>query len=314
MLKMKSKKEMINLVKRCLLVVLGSFILGFGSGLFLVPYDIIAGGVTGISIIINHYFPQVNISILIMIVNWVFFFIGWIFLGHGFAAKTIISAVVYPLSVMVGSWLFNHGFSLGDPTQVISNGSISLILASVFGGALVGLGVALTFKGGGSTGGVDVIILIFNKFTPIKASYISFFIDATVILIGFVVNSFDMILLGIVSCFISSIMINKFFDSEHNVVVNVISSKYKEINSFVLEKLDRGSTIIQAIGGYSANEQVMLQIVLNYREYYLLEEIIAKVDPKAFVYMTQAYSVKGEGFKNHSYSQSIKKTKDDENK
>ena len=107
-------------------------------------------------------------------------------------------------------------------------------------------------------------------------------------------------LIGIVSAFITAIMIDKIFDTENNVIVSIISKKYVELNKIILEKLDRGSTIVDATGGYSQQGVKMLQVVLERREYYVLEDIIAEEDPQAFMFMSKVSSVRGEGFKAHT--------------
>lgn len=303
----KTKADWLKYIKRFIFVLTGSLILGIGNGLFFIPFDIVAGGISGICIIIN-VLSGINTALLITIINWIFFFLGWIILGHDFALKTIVSAIVYPLAVLLGTYLYNSGLRLEAGTDI----NVNYLLAAIFGGLFVGVGVALTFLGGGSTGGVDVITLVIQKYTGIKASIPSFLVDSSIILLGFIINPFNIILIGIISAFMSSTMIDKLFDAERNVVVNIISNKYQEINQFILEKLNRGSTIVDAVGGYSECDYKLLQVVLNYREYYILEDIVAKVDSKAFMYMTKAYSVKGEGFKAHIYRKNKKVNNNEE--
>ena len=126
----------------------------------------------------------------------------------------------------------------------------------------------------------------------------TFLTDGLIVVLGlFVLKRLDLTLIGIISAFITSIMIDKIFDMEENVSVNIISKKYEEINEIVLKQLQRGTTIVDAIGGYSQKDVKMLIIVLDIREYYLLEEIVAKVDSEAFLYTNKSSHVRGEGFK-----------------
>lgn len=294
---MKLTKEKKLLIKRIFLCILGSFILGISTGLFLVPYDIVSGGISGLGIIFNEIFHSLDKEMFITILTWTFFLLGWLLLGTKFALKTVISAIVYPFSVMLGTFLHENTFlTLGSLSEV--SGSINIFIAALIGGVLVGTGVVLTFLGGGSTGGVDVIILALQKFFGFKTSHVSFIIDSAIILIGFIFSkNLSVTLIGIISAFVASIMINRLFDSESNMIVNIISKKNEEINSFVIEELERGSTIINGIGGYTKDEVNILQVTLDIREYYILMDIIAKVDPSAFVTVTKASSVRGEGFK-----------------
>lgn len=289
-------------IKKILLVILGSVILGVGTGIFLTPYNIISGGVSGIAIIINH-FTSWSIDMMIMVLTWGFFFLGWLLLGNEFAVKTIISAIVYPLAFMLGTFL-QENTMLNLQTIVNVNGvdlpTVNYLISALVGGVFVGAGCALTYLGGGSTGGVDVITLAVQKYTGIKASIPYLLIDTTIIILGLLfVNDFDVTLMGIMSSFVASFMVNKLFDTEKNVVVNIISQKYEELNQFILKKLDRGSTLVRGEGGYSQKDITILQVVCDVKEYYILEDIIAKVDPNAFVFSNKASYVRGEGFKSH---------------
>ena len=289
-------------IKKILLIILGSVILGVGTGIFLTPYNIISGGVSGIAIIINH-FTSWSIDMMITVLTWGFFFLGWLLLGNEFAVKTIISAIVYPLAFMLGTFL-QENTMLNLQTIVNVNGvdlpTVNYLISALVGGVFVGAGCALTYLGGGSTGGVDVITLSVQKCTGIKASIPYLLIDTTIIILGLIfVNDFDVTLMGIMSSFVASFMVNKLFDTEKNVVVNIISQKYEELNQFILKKLDRGSTLVRGEGGYSQKDITILQVVCDIKEYYILEDIIAKVDPNAFVFSNKASYVRGEGFKSH---------------
>ena len=289
-------------IKKILLVILGSVILGVGTGIFLTPYHIISGGVSGIAIIINH-FTSLSIDMMITALTWGFFLLGWVLLGNEFAAKTIVSAIVYPLASMLGSFL-QENTMLNLQTIANINGvdlpTVNYLISALVGGVFVGSGCALTYLGGGSTGGVDVITLSVQKYTGIKASVPYLLIDTTIILLGLIfVNDFDVTLMGIMSSFVASFMVNKLFDTEKNVVVNIISQKYEELNQFILKKLNRGSTLVRGEGGYSQKDITILQVVCDIKEYYILEDIIAKVDPNAFVFSNRASYVRGEGFKSH---------------
>ena len=289
----KNKNLMQNL-KRIGLVILGSFRLGIGGGLFLIPYQVVSGGITGITIIINHVFSW-DAEIVTAVLTVGFFILGFLLLGKQFALKTTIATIVYPSSVWLGTLLWeNNLFNLGELNDM------NILLAAFFGGIFVGVGVGLTFIGGGSTGGVDVIALSLQKFAKVKTSVITFAVDGIIILLGFVfTGKFNMVLIGIISAFVTSLMVDRLFDADRNVVVNIISKKYEEINEYVIKQLDRGSTFISGVGGYSKGEITILQVVLNIREYYILQGVISRIDPTAFVSVSKTFSVRGEGFKEH---------------
>ena len=251
-------------ILRFIYVILGSAILGLGAGFFLGPHNIVTGGLTGIGIICKSLFNW-DLDIVVWVLQISFFILGWIFLGKNMAIKTIIATIVYPSTLSLGGYLATLNI-LGFNEFFASSNATGLILAAVFGGVFVGAGVGLTFLGGGSTGGVDILVLIIQKFTKMKTSKLTFLVDGMIVLIGLVaIGDIGITLIGIVSAFITSIMIDKIFDNENNVIVSIISSKYEELNKIILEKLDRGSTIIDATGGYSQKGVKMLQVVLERR-------------------------------------------------
>ena len=284
---------------RILYVIIGSAILGLGAGFFLGPHNIVSGGLTGIGIICESLFNW-KLDTVVWVLQIGFFILGWIFLGKNMALKTIIATFVYPATLSLGGYLASLDI-LGFSTFFESSNAVGQILAAVFGGVFVGAGVGLTFLGGGSTGGVDILVLIIQKFTKSKTSKLTFCIDGLIVLSGLaIMGDIGITLIGIVSAFITAIMIDKIFDTENNVIVSIISRKYEELNKIILEKLDRGSTIVDATGGYSQQGVKMLQVVLERREYYVLEDIIAGEDPQAFMFMSKVSAVRGEGFKAHT--------------
>ena len=190
-----TKKEILKIVKDTLLIILGNFVLAFGTAIFLTKLNIVAGGLSGIGIIFQYHFGQYVggqlIDIVVFIFTWILWVIGLIFLGKDFALKTLISAIVYPLALSLflrvpvfgtlSESICYYGLTVTDG---VVEGSVPighLLLCGLFGGVFVGTGVALTFTGGGSTGGVDVIIALLGKYTPIKESVASFMIDAVII-------------------------------------------------------------------------------------------------------------------------------------
>ena len=300
----KTTDEKLRSFKRLALVIIGSAVLGLGAGFFQSPNNIVAGGLTGIGIILENALPlNIGVDVYVAVLQVVFFILGWIFLGKNMAIKTAVATVVYPLTLSLGAYLatvatdvFPNFFAVDGVIPDIL--TVNYLISAVFGGVLVGTGVGLTFLGGGSTGGVDILVLILQKYTKQKTSTLTLLVDGCIVILGLVaLKRLDLMLVGLISAFSTSIMIDRIFDTEENVSVSVISKKYEEINEIVLKQFQRGSTIVDAIGGYSQQNIKMLIVVLDIREYYLLEEIVAKVDPSAFMYMNKASSVRGEGFK-----------------
>ena len=175
----------------------------------------------------------------------------------------------------------------------------SLILATTLGGVCVGAGCAITFLGGGSTGGVDIISFSICKiFKRLKSSVVIFIVDASIVLFGmFVIGDFVISLLGIFSAFIAALMVDKvFIGSSKSFIAQIISSKYDVINKEIIEKVDRGSTIIDVVGGYTGEDRKMIMVSFTMNQYAEILNVIHKNDKNAFVTIHQAHEITGEGW------------------
>ena len=183
-----------------------------------------------------------------------------------------------------------------------------LILCALFGGVFVGAGVAVTFLGGGSTGGVDVLQVLIKKIFGIKESIGSFLIDGLVIVVGMIaMRLWVPALCGILSSFVTAVLIEVvYIRNQTSYQVDIISDQWKKISEFAQSELERGVTIIHAQGGYKGEERIILRIVFDKTQYDKIRDYIASVDPKAFITFTQTNAVYGEGFKRNKKSIKIK--------
>jgi uncharacterized membrane-anchored protein YitT (DUF2179 family) len=167
----------------------------------------------------------------------------------------------------------------------------------MFGGALVGLGVALSFLAGGSTGGFDVLVLSLKKYADVKVSVSSLVLDGLIIVLGMLTFGLLLGLYGIVSIVVTALLIELVFVGfSKTYFVTIISKETVKINTFILDIMSRGSTIVPARGGYSDLPLELLQVAINRSEYFTLKQYIASVDPNAFVVFSQVRSINGLGF------------------
>ena len=287
------------LIKNIILTVLGTLLLSLATSVFILPYDLVVGGMSGLAILFNAVIP-IGKELWVTIVTITLYLLGLIFLSRDFALKTLISAIVYPAGVAVFSYLaspdvLNGLFYLPGSGY----GGIDILLAALFGGIITGAGCAITFLGGGSTGGVDILAFIFCKYVKkAKNAHVLFAIDALIVLIAlFVLHDLVLILLGIVCAFVTALVIDKIFLGENRAfIAHVISNASDKINSEIIEKLDRTTTVISARGGYTGNEYQMLMVTFTINQYADLMSIINRNDKKAFVTIYPAHEINGEGF------------------
>ena len=321
------KRTVARQVTNYFLVILGTFLLAFGSVIFLSEAELVAGGVSGIAIIVQHYIntPVYDYIVAGLIVGcWI---IGLLFVGRDFALKTLLSSVLYIgftfLFKRVDFFLelahqFAYTYRIVDGVGVEAQEVGNLILCGIFGGVFVGGGVAFAFLGGGSSGGVDVFQVLLSKYLNIKESLSSFIIDASIIVVGMLTVSFDPsnskwnlnpALCGILSSFVTAVLIEiVYIRNQSAYQVDIISDKWEEISRYAQDELDRGATIIPAKGGYKGEERVILRVVFDKLQYEKIRQYIASIDPKAFITFTQTNAVFGEGFKhNHKIKKNTKK-------
>jgi uncharacterized membrane-anchored protein YitT (DUF2179 family) len=278
-------------LRNTMIIVIANILLAFASALFFVPMNIVNGGMNGLSIVFLSWF-NIPVDITTAILAWSLFLVGLIFLGKTFTAQTFLSTLLYPIFFFIlvryvnPNWI---GFSPEEETH--------RLLASIFGGGLVGLGMGLSFLAGGSTGGFDVVMMMGQRFYEWKASVTSLVLDVIIIGLGMFTFGIVIGLYGVISTIVTSLMIEVVFVGLSRVyLVTIVSSKPKDINQFIIEKLERGSTIYMAKGGFKQQPLEVIQVAIQRREYFLLKQKIAAVDPYAFVMINQARAVLGLGF------------------
>ena len=296
------RAELLRVLKNIALTLTGTLVLAFGTAVFLVPFNLVAGGVSGIAIVIDMLVGAdfITVDLIVAVLSWVLFFAGLIFIGRSFALKTLVSTLVYPPALsafllLASPDVFGGYFYLAGSEHP----EIALIIAAVVGGALIGSGCALAFLGGGSTGGVDIFAFIICKLSPrLRSSKVIFFVDAAIVLFGAVVTKNMIVtLLGITTALVASIVIDKLFlGGSRAFVAGIISEKYEEINRLVIERLNRTTTITSVTGGFSGAAKHLITVSFTMREYAELISIINSVDKAAFVTVHSAHEINGEGW------------------
>lgn len=275
-----------NFVKEFVLVILGNFIVAVGVGIFIIPNNILSGGLAGVAIALYPIF-YIEPETMITILTAGFFIFGAIVLGKNFAVKTLLSAITYPIFLnLMSTWMVG---------VVITE---NLILASIYGGVIVGLGIGLVFRTGASTGGMDIPPLVIHKYTNIPVATLVMITDALTVLLGVATHSIEAALIGILSVWASGYVINKTlsFGGESSKSIMIISDYHEILLERIHTELDRGATLINAVGGFSRDEKMILLVVIMNTQYPLLNKIVMNTDPNAFIIATDAMEVKGNGF------------------
>lgn len=288
--------------KNVALLLFGSVVLAFGSAAFITPCNIVSGGVVSIGIILNHYIePLVGFpiyDIVLAVVQVALWLLGLVFVGQKFSMRTLLATLAYP--AFYSLFLHIHidellGFSIlsAEPTNYAN-----LLIAALFGGFLTGSGVAISYLGNGSTGGLDIVSRIVAKWTPIREDISTLAMDSTLVIVGFIVMQEAIpALLGILSAVVCASAIQIIYIRGSSAVIcDVISDKWEEIMAIVHAELDHATTIIDSVGGYTGEQRKLLRIVVKSSEVSELRGVIAKLDERAFLTLTTAKAIHGEGF------------------
>ena len=315
-----SKADLLRTLKNYSLITLGCAILAFGTVAFLLPFDLITGGISGIAVIFNHYWGHLVEGGIEDIVTWVFeillLLVSFLFLGVKYSVHTIFASIVYPLffSIFLRTGCFD--FISKAMLSVENEQYAMLILAGIFGGAITGAGVAVTYLGGGSTGGFDILASTIAKYTPVKEGTSTFFIDGSIVLAGMIcLRDIPKGLIGILGAFACAIALQFIYvNSSVYVIADIISDRYEEILEYVHVKMERGATILDATGTYTGMDRKVLRVAFHKKELNSFRDFIAKTDPNAFVTFQQASMINGNGFDSFQVRRKRKKAKKDQEK
>ena len=276
----KAKLYLINLF----FILLGSFILAVGINVFLVPNKISSGGISTVGTVLLHLF-SIKMSITNLVLNGVLFALGFKMLGKIAVVKTLVGIGALTLFLELTSYM-----------PVFTE---DMMLSTVIGGVLVGLGVGLVIRQGASTGGSDFLALILKRFIPhISLANIILVADCVVIVVaGAVFKSFTVTAFSVIAMYISSKITDGIVTLGNSAKsIQIFSLKNEEISRHIMEKYERGVSGIHCRGMYTQNEGLMLLCVLSPRELPLLVGDIKKIDKSAFIIITDAKEVIGEGF------------------
>lgn len=272
--------------KEFLVLLLGNFILAIAVNFLILPYDILTGGIFGVSIALKPILPTIDTNYIAYSLIFLTFVLGAIFLGKAFAFKTVVSSVVYPIMLEL----------LRSSTYVINTDPI---LASLYSGILSGVALGLVFRSHASTGGMDVFPLLLSKYFNITTSNGLMFVDGLTVILGVSTLGIEAVLIGLISVWSASYTIDKvlMFGSEKTKSVFIISQQLEIINNRIHIELDRGTTIINAIGGYGKEQRDIIMCIVTQVQYPDLKKIVLEEDEMAFLIVQDANEIMGEGFK-----------------
>ncbi len=279
-------KKLTATTKNILWYFIGSFIYSLAVTVFISPNEISPGGLTGISTALN-YLLSLPTGITLMILNIPILIIGFLKFGGGFIIKTAIATALVSLSLTITDYL-------------IPPFAIDKILAAVFGGILMGWGLSIVIRHGATTGGIDIIAKLVNaKFRHLTVGRLILIIDAFIITISAIVyGNIESVLYSVISMYASSRVLDiGLYGADKGRLIYIVTEQADTICSDINSVAHRGVTILSAKGGYTGKERNLLMCTVRIHEVAGIYDIVDKYDPNAFIVVSDAGEIIGEGFK-----------------
>lgn len=299
-------------------ILCGCTIMAAGFVFFINPYNIVPGGVYGASIVMHNLFPSIQVGTFGYMFDVPLLILALILFGGAFGARTIIAALLTPGLMNIISTLAypsKEALQALDPSQLLGGNidlSNDLMLATVMGSVMLGVGVGLVVRNQATTGGTDIVAMILQKYAHIKFSNGVLLADAVVVLSGLLVIGFGwgkaedietggwmLSLYSLIAIFLSSRVIARVIDgASYDKLIFIVSENHQEeLRKLIIEELDRSATYIKASGMYTGAAKEMIFLVVSRKEVRSVEHRIKDIDPQAFMVVTDAYDTYGEGFK-----------------
>lgn len=301
-----------HLLKNMIGITLGAIIYGMGFAWFLIPFKIAPGGVGGISQIFYHFF-NVPAGVSMLVMNIPLFILGVTMVGKQFGIGTfygfVMGSVFTDLFAIKNIYKLNimrdilEKYNTGKPLHEWAM-TDSTLLAAIAGSIFLGAGIGIIFRFKGSTGGTDIPVTILKKYYNISISSGYLIIETGVIfLIGIIFRNPNLIIWGFFTLYLTSKMTEVAAEGlPYTKGVYIISDKSEEIRDVIMERLDRGVTVFYGEGGYSRQQKRILFCVINYRQTTIMRDWVRRIDPDAFLILSEVSDVMGYGFKSRHLS------------
>lgn len=309
-------KKVWGAFKEYLLITVGILSYVLGWTIFLVPNNLVGGGVTGLSSIIQYATGgALKIGYSYFAINVVLLIAALFLLGKSFGAKTVYAIILASVGLNIFQEIIPQDII---QTLAIDNGKLMCV---IIGGIMAGVGIGMTISQGGSTGGTDIIALIVNKYRNVSPGRMILSLDVVIILSSLLVPSYTQagdlvpftekiitVVYGLILITICSTVLDLYLSgSKQSVQVFILSHKYEEIADLITRDLHRGVTAIEGKGWYTQNEMQVLMVITRKTDLNLLLKMIKGVDPDAFLSVSSVTGVYGKGFETIKLARSQKK-------
>ena len=292
MIKRIDKQKVIEILE----ISIGTLLVAIGFHFFLDPMNLVTGGVMGLVIIISDYVSfsnEIFKSIILYLMNGTILMLALLFLGKKYFFKTVYATLLLPTMLLIMELLIPSDFI----TSKLHEGP--LLLTAVFSALFTGLGLGLVIRNNASTGGMDAVQNMMQKFFKIPFSIAMYISDGIIILIGIGVFGIERGMYAVATLFLIGVIADKvMLSGRSGYTVFIVTKKSEDIKEAIYKTIDRGITKLEAYGGYSGNKKDIVICTINKKQLYALKEIIKKTDPDSFSFVTRTSETIGHGFRN----------------
>ena len=268
-------------------IIVGCVLCALSYAVFLIPHQIVPGGVTGIAMLL-HFLYRSPVGIITIILNIPLFLVAFKILGLRFGVKSIIA--IFITNILIDFFIYT--LKITTPTD-------NVILGALYGGLLLGLGLGLIFRAGASTGGTDIAGQLLTRKTNLSVGMWIMIVDFVVItLAGITTGSIELALLGYLALFLSSKVIDLVLEGMNYArAAFIISDEHEKLTDEIYEKMKRGVTILDGYSPYTKEKKPVIMCVVTKKETHSFKSLIKGIDEKAFVILTDVFEVLGQGFR-----------------
>jgi uncharacterized membrane-anchored protein YitT (DUF2179 family) len=268
-------------------ITVGVVLLSLGFYFFLLPLNLVIGGVMGISVLIQDV---ISVSLFMYVANIFLLFLGLIFLGKVFFFKTVYATLLSPSIIWVLELTIRSDYFMEQMTES------PLLIGGLFGGLFIGTGLGIVLRNNATTGGMDIVQNIMKKYLHIPFSTAMYITDGIIIGIAILIN-FQLGLYAVFAMLLSGFIIDRIsIEGKPGYTAFIVSNESKKIQELIYERLDRGITKIKVVGGFSNEEKDMIVCTVDRAQLYNFKRIIKEADPKAFTFVTRTKEALGIGF------------------
>ena len=266
-------------IKKYCTVTLGIFLVAIAFNLFLAPYNFASNGVSGLSIIVKR-FTGISEGTFILASNIILIGISYNFLGCEKTKHSIIGSILFPIFVSITSPITNF--------IVIEN--MDLLIISLLGGVISGVGYGLVYQNDYTTGGTDILNQLMEKYCKVPMGKSIIYVDGMVVLLGFITFGFTTMLYSMIVLFLISELSNRtMLKINHNQILFIQSKKVEEIKTLLTKEFTYDVTLLNTTGGYSKEKRKTLFCAISKKDYYIIKESILLIDKNAFITVVTAY-------------------------